>query len=109
MDDLEMVCFEIISHSGQAKSCVMEAVSKSRESGKKEEIDDLINTARQELKEASTQHLKILSKFAETGKNLVNPLYVHAEDQMMGAESFLDFAIELIETNVKLAELQNKI
>ena len=111
MEGLEEISFEIISHSGQAKAEIMEAVSRSRSGN--EDPQPLLDSAKEELKQAQNSHLKALSDFAKTGDSKIDPLYMHAEDQMITAESFLDFATELIKTNLELAklkqELQNQI
>ena len=103
MEGLEEISFEIISHSGQAKSDIMEAISKSRDD---EDPQPLLDSAKKELKKAQEFHLKVLSDFAKTGNNAIDPLYMHAEDQMITAESFLDFATELIKTNLELNRLK---
>lgn len=107
MKGLEEISFEIISHSGQAKSEIMEAISHSRDS--EEDPQVLLDSAKDELKQAQDLHLKVLADFASTGENKIDPLYMHAEDQMITAESFLDFATELIKTNLELAKLKRKI
>lgn len=108
MEGLEEISFEIISHSGQAKTEIMEAVTRSRTSNM--DPYPLINSAKEELKKAQQAHMKVLSSFAKTGKSKIDPLYMHAEDQMITAESFLDFANELIETNLELNKLkQNQL
>lgn len=107
MENLEEISFEIISHSGQAKSNIMEAITKSRHSD--ENPQPLLDLAKNELKQAQEAHFKVLSSFAKTGENKIDPLYMHAEDQMITAESFLDFAIELIKTNLELIKLKQEL
>lgn len=110
MENLEKICFEIITHSGQAKANVMEAVDLSKQDDSSEEnIKKLVAEARENLKTAQNEHFKVLSKYAKDKKNIVNPLYMHAEDQMMSAETFLDFAVELIDTNKELNDLKKKM
>ena len=107
MEGLEEISFEIISHSGQAKSEIMEAVNYSKSDSK--DPQPLLKAAKEELKEAQNLHLKVLADFAKTGDSQIDPLYMHAEDQMITAESFLDFATELIETNQALVKLQKEL
>lgn len=104
MEGLEEISFEIISHSGQAKSEIMEAVSRSRSDSA--DPQPLLDSAKEELKKAQNLHLRVLSDFAKTAENKIDPLYMHAEDQMITAESFLDFATELIKTNMELNKLK---
>ena len=54
--------------------------------------------------------MKVLSDFAQSGQgDAVNPLYIHAEDQMMSAEIFLDLLSELITTNKELQEIKQQL
>lgn len=107
MEGLEEISFEIISHSGQAKAEIMEAVTCSKSDAK--DPEPLLKDAKEELKQAQNLHLKVLADFAKTGDNKIYPLYMHAEDQMITAESFLDFATELIKTNQELVKLRQEV
>lgn len=111
MEGLEEICFEIISHSGQAKGLLMEAVTNSRaEHPDYSSIETMLKDTRDELKIAQKAHLKVLSDFAQSGQgDAVNPLYIHAEDQMMSAEIFLDLLSELITTNKELQEIKQQL
>lgn len=110
MGNMEEISFDIITNSGQAKANVMAAIEKSRShDNQREVIDQLVDEARENLKTAQEAHFKVLSQYAKDQVNRIDPLYMHAEDQMISAETFLDFATELIETNIALNELKNRI
>ncbi|WP_317912859.1 PTS lactose/cellobiose transporter subunit IIA [Carnobacterium maltaromaticum] len=82
MDGLELIAFTIISTVGTAKSNVMESMSLAR-SGKFEEAEE---------------------------KNVeLSLLFIHAEDQLMTTVCLRDVAVELIETNKKIACLSDTI
>ncbi|MCT6902890.1 MAG: PTS lactose/cellobiose transporter subunit IIA [Lactobacillus sp.] len=104
MKGLEESSFEIISHSGQAKTEIMTAIANSRDTVK--DPQPLLKDAKEELKKAQNVHLKVISDFAKTGKSNIDPLYMHAEDQMITAETFLDLATELIKTNLEINKLK---
>ena len=53
MEGLEEISFEIISHSGQAKAEIMEAVSRSRSGN--EDPQPLLDSAKEELKQRSEE------------------------------------------------------
>lgn len=110
MENMEEISFNIITYSGQAKANVMAAIDASRKfTGDKAEIKALVTEARNHLKTAQESHFKVLSQYAKDQVNIIDPLYMHAEDQIMSAETFLDFANELIETNIALYELRSRL
>lgn len=96
MEGIELVCFEIISAVGGARSCYVEAIQKAKakdfEGAQKlvEEGDGLFQQGHQ-------AHAKLITQEANGDKVDVVLLLVHAEDQLMSAEAFKILANEFID------------
>jgi len=106
MSELETVIFNIISAAGEAKNFSMEAIDKSLE-GDKEGSDELIKQATESLKQAGKSHFQLITGKVEVTE--FSMLLMHAEDQMMAAETFRDLAVKMIATNLELVALKEKI
>ncbi len=87
MNDIDMACFEIISNVGMARSCFIEAIDLAGE--------DKIDEAKAKVEEGEEYFLKGHAKHGEmisheaSGEH-INPsiILIHAEDQLMSAETF---------------------
>lgn len=93
--DMEMLCFEIISNVGMAKSCYIEAVKLARTGG--------IEEGKAKIKEGEEFFLKghrAHSKFIELDASDKLPntrlILAHAEDQLMSTETIKLMALEFI-------------
>lgn len=105
--NLENIAFAIVGHVGAARSMVMEAVRLSR-SGDFEGAQRLMDQANDELVLGEREHFKVVTREAKSGDVKLSMLLVHAEDQMMAAETIRDLAVEMIETNRRLAKLETR-
>lgn len=103
MNELEMICFQMISLNGSARSYYMEALQKAK-LGDFEEAKKLMEEGESAFIEGHQVHMELITKEARGEASGINLLLVHAEDQMMSAEVVKFMAQELIE----LYELQNK-
>lgn len=103
MEGLELICFQIITAAGGAKSSYIEAISKAKE-GLFDEAEALIQQGDDMLKEGHAPHTDLVQKEAGSGESLITLILAHAEDQMMSAEVFKVMAQEIIELYKKLAE-----
>lgn len=104
--ELEMAIFGIISNAGEAKSTYISAISLAKKGD--------INGARAKILEgakakqtAQENHLSLVQKEAQSiaeNKNDFNLslLLVHAEDQMMSAETIEIMAKEIIDLYEKI-------
>lgn len=101
MEGLERICFEMIASNGSARSYFMEAIGEAKK-GKFDEAVDLIKEGEEMLAIGHHHHGKLLSKEASGEKVEVDLLLVHAEDQMMSAETFRIIAKEMIEIYKRL-------
>ena len=96
MDNLELVSFQIISAVGVAKSSYIEAM-KIAEKGD-------FDLAKAKIKEGDQEFVKGHEAHAETV--VPNILLMHAEDQLMSAETIKMMALEIIKLNQRLYSLE---
>lgn len=96
MDELELVAFEIISNVGMAKSLAMEAIREAR-NGNYDEAEKKIEEAKGFLLVGHHAHSGLIHKEANGEKLEFSLIIMHAEDQLISAETIKDIAIELIE------------
>ena len=89
MEGLELACFEIISNVGTAKSCYINAIHKAKE-GDYEEGNKM-------YAEGHKAHVEMIQKEASGESVETCLLLIHAEDQMMSAETFQVLAGEFID------------
>ena len=101
MEELEMICFQLITAAGTAKSYYIEAIQKAKE-GCFEEAADLIQQGDETLKEGHVHHAGLIQKEAAGEGTAMTLLLTHAEDQMMSSEVFKVLAEEVIEVYKKL-------
>ena len=104
--DMEEVCFQIISTVGCAKSNYIEAIAKAK-TGALDEAKKLVAEGNEVYLQGHEVHMGLLQEDAEKmGSTKVPLLLVHAEDQLMQAETFRVFAEDMIDVYEKLAALQ---
>lgn len=96
MEELEKICFNIISSVGTARSCYVEAIqaAKSKDFDKAHE---LMQEGKKLFHEGHIVHKSLIEKEADGKKTELNLLLVHSEDQMMSAELLEIMAREIIE------------
>lgn len=103
MEGLELTCFEIISNVGAAKTCYINAIHKAEE-GEYEEAKKLIDEGNTHYAEGHKAHVEMIQKEASGESVDACLLLIHAEDQMMSAETFQVLAGEFI----KMCKMINK-
>ncbi|MGN0287886.1 MAG: PTS lactose/cellobiose transporter subunit IIA [Atopobiaceae bacterium] len=102
--DMEEACFQIISTVGCAKSNYIEAINKAKEF-KFDEAADLIKQGNETYLQGHNVHMGLLQEDAEKmGSTKVPLLLVHAEDQLMQAETFRVFAEDMLDVYQKLQQ-----
>ncbi|MDQ0223210.1 PTS lactose/cellobiose transporter subunit IIA [Streptococcus moroccensis] len=107
MDGLELVAFQIISAVGTARSCFIEAIQKAK-NGYFSEAYDLIREGENYYVQGHHAHGDLIKKEANGEHVSINLLLLHAEDQLMSAESFKVLAEEFIDVHHKLFVLTNE-
>ncbi len=92
---VEEISMMIITHSGTAKSSAMEAINVAR-SGDFKCAKEMIIEANKSMHEAGKEHHKAL-QMDINGDLKINLLFIHAEDQMLNAETTITLSEEIIE------------
>lgn len=101
MENLEIICFQLITAAGTAKSNYIEAIQKAKE-GRYEEAEALIAAGDEMMKQGHLPHADLIQKEA-AGEDLhMGLILTHAEDQMMSGEVFKIMAEEFIELYKKV-------
>ena len=89
MEDMELICLQIISNAGEARSESMAALAAARNS-RFDEAGEHLAAAGEKMKEAHHVHTS-----GELDK--IGLIMIHSEDIMMGAEITLALAREMVE------------
>ena len=85
MNEIELVCFKMISALGAARSAFMEAMVAAKK-GNFEEAQSLIEEGQQQRLKGHEIHFELLQKDCSGNKVPFSLLLLHAEDQLMSAE-----------------------
>lgn len=103
MENYEMVCFKIISAVGTARSCYVEAIQEAK-AGNFDRAKELINEGESVAVEGHHAHMGMIQQEASGEEVKTGLLLMHAEDQLMNAETIKILAEEFIELYQKLAK-----
>ncbi|KXT84624.1 PTS lactose/cellobiose transporter subunit IIA [Streptococcus panodentis] len=107
MNDVQLASFQIISAVGAAKSYYIEAI-RAAEKGAFAEAAEKMKEGRAAYKEGHDVHFKLLQGEAGGDSQLLSILLVHAEDQLMSAETIQLLAEQMIATNQRLYKLEKQ-
>lgn len=105
MEDLEMICCEIISYSGGARSCFVEAMGEAKKNDF-EKAKNLIKEGEEMYSQGHKVHADLLQQVALGDIKEVTLLLAHAEDQLMSAEVIRIMAEEIVSLNEKLNSIK---
>ncbi len=96
MNKIDMACFEIIANVGSARSCFIEAIDLAGE-GKIEEAEARIAEGEQFFLVGHAKHGEMIAQ--EAAGEHIDPsiILIHAEDQLMSAETFKILAGKFID------------
>ncbi len=103
--DAEQYSFQLILHSGNARSMAYEALGlvKNKQT---EEGEELYKKAKEELIEAQKIHAQMLRIMASHTENLdINLLLIHAEDHIASSSVACEMTKEFIELYKKVGHL----
>ncbi|MBP3038501.1 PTS cellobiose transporter subunit IIA [Bacillaceae bacterium Marseille-Q3522] len=92
--NLQEVAFEIILHSGSARTMVHEAFKYMRE-GNFDEADKKLDEANQALLLAHKSQTQLLQDYASGEKIEMEIIMVHAQDHLMTTMTLREIAIEM--------------
>ncbi|MBP2622844.1 PTS cellobiose transporter subunit IIA [Streptococcus oricebi] len=101
-EELQVVAFEIILHSGTARTVVHEAFADMRE-GKYEAAAEKLEAANTELVEAHHAQTKLLQDYAGGEEIKIEIIMVHAQDHLMTTMTLREVALEMLSLYRKLA------
>ncbi|OOM82589.1 lichenan-specific phosphotransferase enzyme IIA component [Clostridium puniceum] len=101
MEGMELIAFQIISNVGMAKSLAIEAIREVRK-GNYELAKGKLAEGTTFMTEAHHAHTKLIQKEASGEKVEFSLILMHAEDQMLSAETITALANEIIEMYIEL-------
>lgn len=99
--DMETVCFEIITCVGSAKSVFVEAIGLAKQ-GDCAAARAKITEGDGYFTEGHYAHADLIAQEADGNSVALSLLLIHAEDQLMSAETARIYAMEFIELYEKL-------
>ena len=101
MEGLELICFQIISTVGTARSLYIEAIQEAK-AGNIERARELVKEGENVFVEGHKAHASLIQQEASGERVEVQLLLLHAEDQLMSAEAFKIIANEFIDLYEKI-------
>ena len=87
MEGIELICFQIISTVGNARSLYIEAIQAAK-AGDFEKAEELIKEGEASFTEGHAAHGKLIQQEASGEATTMTLLLTQAEDQLMSAEAF---------------------
>ncbi len=106
-EGLEMICFQIISNVGAARSSYIEAIQKAKQ-GDFEGALECVEAGQKQILVGHEEPFELIQRESK-GENVGGSLIlVHAEDQLMSAEQFKIIAEEMIESYRRIAALEKR-
>ena len=101
-EELSTTCFEIITYVGTARSCFINAIQCAKQNDFTQ-AESLIKQGDEAFVQGHNAHADLLTKEANGELGSIGLLMLHAEDQLMSAESFRLIAEEVIDLYKKLS------
>ncbi len=96
MEGIELICFEIISAVGGARSYFIEAIECAKKNDFEKAAENM-KSGEELFVQGHHAHAKLVQQEANGEKVDVVLLLVHAEDQLMSAETFKILAEQFID------------
>lgn len=94
IEKIAEVAMNVITYSGLAKSCYIEAIREMR-AGNYEGFNESITKGDESFVKAHHAHIEILNREMSTGEPQITMLLAHAEDQLMSAETIKTLVVEM--------------
>ena len=102
-EELQVAAFEIILHSGTARTIVHEAFADMRE-GRYDEAAEKLETSNESLLEAHHAQTKLLQDYASGIEIRIEIIMVHAQDHLMTTMTLREVALEMLNLYRKVEE-----
>lgn len=102
MEGMEQLCFQIITNVGTARSMYVMAIEKAK-AGEFEAAHELINQGDEHFSNGHKFHGDLIQQEAAGESISIDLLLLHAEDQLMAAESFKTIALEFIDVYKRMS------
>ena len=106
-EEVYQISFEIISDAGDARSKALQSI-KASNGYKFEEAENLLITAKENLKKAHKTQTKLIQREANNEKIEMNVVLVHSQDHFSMAICAIDMAEQAMIMNKKIYELIQK-
>lgn len=100
-EEMEEICFQLISTVGMAKSQFIEAINYAKQK-EYEKAMQSIKEGEELFAQGHEHHLNLIQKEAKGENVSLSLLLVHAEDQLMNAQTFKILAYEFIDLYKKI-------
>lgn len=101
MEGLELSCVELITYVGDARSSFIQAIGAAKK-GDFPEAERLIAAGEESFINGHKVHGKLIQKAAGGELDNISLILVHAEDQLMSAETFKILVNEFIDVYRKM-------
>ena len=95
MSTVEQVPFQIILHSGNARSYAMEALQYAKK-GNIEEAEEAMEKATEAINEAHHFQTELIQSEARGENTEITVLLIHAQDHLMNSITVKELAVEFI-------------
>ncbi|MFE4076932.1 PTS lactose/cellobiose transporter subunit IIA [Peribacillus sp. YIM B13477] len=99
-EDLSELSFQLILHSGNARSCAMEAIALQKQ-GKSSDAQDKLKEAEHEFVAAHKIQTALIQQEVNGEKFDIPMILIHAQDHLMTSMTTKDIAIEIVELHKK--------
>ena len=100
-ENLEMLCFQLISFCGNARSCYVEAIHQAKY-GNYGEVERLIHEGDESFNQGHKIHAQMIQQEAQGNGMNFSLIIVHAEDILMSAETLKIISENFIEVYKKM-------
>lgn len=107
MNNGDLICLGIITDVGNARSKYIEAIQEAK-TGDYERCNQLLREGNAAYAKGYRAHAELVSQEAGGQKADLSLLLIHAEDQLMSAESFKILCNEFLDIYRKFDDLQNQ-
>lgn len=101
MENLELICLQIITGAGEARSDCMAALAEARQ-GEFQKAEEYLKQAADKRREAHKVHTQLITMDAGGELDSISLIMVHSEDIMMGTEITAALAEEMVEMYKKI-------